>query len=225
MLVQDLLRAVAFRQCVGLGGVSVDRESAATAAQGLDPLVARVLTSYPYRFTLPDTPDQRGVAYRIRGAVVAGLGWTEERGPDGQEIDEFDDAAVQVLGWVDGVAVSTGRLVLPPGPLPTEQACGLVVQPPGQVVDIGRMAVVPSYQSYRHAAFIALLCRLYLEMRERGYSVACGMMAPRARGLVKLLGLSVEVLAPDRPYWHEDRAPVRFELLRSAPSLTDRWDD
>jgi hypothetical protein len=199
--------------------------SASSAAGGLDPLVERVLSTYPYRFTLADSDEERGVAFRIRGAVVAGLAGCPAvaLGDRVEEHDAYDASAVHVLGWDGDVPLCTGRLVLPPGPLPTEEACGLVVEPRGQVVDVGRMAVVPEYQSYRHAAFVALLCRLYLEMRQRGYVVACGMMAPRARGLVRILGLSVEVLADDRPYWHEQRAPVRFELNRNEQSLADRW--
>ena len=36
---------------------------------------------------------------------------------------------------------------------------------------------------------MALLARLYLEVRARGFDVACGIMSPRARSLVRLLGL------------------------------------
>ena len=66
-----------------------------------------------------------------------------------------------------------------------EEACGIVVEPPGEVVDVGRMCVAPSHQSLEHAAFIGLMCRLYLEMRTHGSEVACGMMsapAPRPGG-------------------------------------------
>jgi len=88
--------------------------------------------------------------------------------PDGLENDEYDATAVHVLGWNGTEAVATGRLVFPPHPLPTEQVAGLVVEPRGRVADVGRMSVLPSYRSYRQAAFVALLCRLYLEMRAHG---------------------------------------------------------
>ena len=68
-----------------------------------------------------------------------------------------------------------------------------------------------------------MLCRLYLEMRERGYGTACGMMSPRVRRLMRQLGLTLEELAADRPYLGEDRAPVRFSLLANAGSLGARW--
>jgi hypothetical protein len=189
----------------------------------LDGLVARVLATYPYRFTVAATPAERATAYTIRCGAVVSQGWAPpDAFPDGLEHDEYDDAAVHVVGWDGDEAISTGRLVIPPAPLPTEQSCGFVVEPRGLVVDVGRMSVVPTYQTYRHAAFIALLCRLYLEMRA-GYQVACGMMSPRAQKLLRQLGLQLEILGPDRDYWGEPRAPVRFALTVNAPSLGDRW--
>lgn len=179
----------------------------------LDGLVARVLQAYPYRFTVATTSADKAVAFGLRGRVV---GADEDR-------DGYDDVAVHVIGWADDVAVSTGRLVFPPHPLPTEEACGLVVEPAGQVVDVGRMCVAPEYRSYRHAAFIALLCRLYREMRDARYGVACGMMAPPVRRLLGQLGLTLEQLAPDRAHLGEDRAPVRFSLMANGTSLPSRW--
>jgi hypothetical protein len=188
----------------------------------LDGLVARVLATYPYRFTLAENSEARATGYRIRAEAAVAAGWASDF-PDGLERDAFDEHAVHVLGWAGAEPVSTGRIVLPPGPLPTESACGIVVAPAGQVVDVGRMAVAQSHQDVEHAAFVALLCRLYLEMRTRGYAVACGMMSRRTRRLVSLLGLELEQLAPERAYWGEPRAPVRFELLANTASLTRRW--
>ena len=45
------------------------------------------------------------------------------------------------------------------------------------------------------------------------------MMSPRVRSLVRLLGLQLEVLGDDRPYWGEPRAPVRFAVTVNAA----RW--
>jgi N-acyl-L-homoserine lactone synthetase len=189
----------------------------------LDGLVARVLDTYPFRFTLAADEADRLAAFRIRAEVATDAGWPGSPYPDGIESDEFDAAAIHVLGWDAAEPVCTGRLVLPPAALPTEVACGLVVEPTGGVVDVGRMAVLPSRRNVEHAAFVALLCRLYLEMRTRGYQTACGMMAPRARRLLRLLGLQLEELGPEREYWGELRAPVRFELMANTGSISRRW--
>ena len=137
------------------------------------------------------------------------------------ERDGYDDRAIQVIGWDGQVPMSTGRVVLPPG-LPTEEACGIVVEPRGEVVDVGRMCVARSHQSLEHAAFIGLMCRLYQAMRENGFGVACGMMSAPARSLVGLLGLRLEILGPPRAHWNEPRVPVRFSLMSAAKLLAAR---
>jgi len=119
-----------------------------------------------------------------------------------------------------GRAVGTTRLVPPgPGRLPTELACDLVVEPRGQVADVGRIAVAPSHRDHRQRVLLPLLAFTYLQLRGLGLAVACGMMTPGLRALIRLLGFPVEVLGPDRPYWHELRAPVRFEAGRAAALL------
>lgn len=81
------------------------------------------------------------------------------------------------------------------------------------MVDVGRMCVARSHQGLEHAAFTGLMCRLYLVMRENGFTVACGMMSAPARALVGFFGVRLEILGPERTYWNESRAPVRFGLL------------
>jgi hypothetical protein len=182
-------------------------------------MVERLLASSPFEFRRAGE-DERDLCYRLRGDAVVERGWrTREELPDGVERDEYDDRAVHVLGWDGPTPMSTGRIVLPPG-LPTEDACGLRVEPVGRVVDVGRMCVASSHQGLEHAAFVGLLCALYLQVRELGFDVACGMMSPAARSLVGLLGLRLEPLGPERPYWDEPRAPVRFSLLAGLPTGT-----
>jgi hypothetical protein len=186
----------------------------------LDDLVTRLLSrsGFEYRVAMDDV--DRDIAYRIRGEMVLRQGWCQPQDlPGGRERDEYDDRALHVVGWDGEVPMSTGRVVLPPH-LPTEDSCGIVVEPAGKVVDVGRMCVVAGYQSLEHAAFVGLMCRLYLEMRAQGYAVACGMMSARAQVLVRHLGLQLERLGPEREYWNEARAPVRFSLFSSVPT---RW--
>jgi hypothetical protein len=86
------------------------------------------------------------------------------------------------------------------------------------------MCVAPSHQSLEHAAFIGLMCRLYLVMRERGYRFACGMMSAPARAMMGLFGLQLEILGPERTYWNESRAPVRFSLMSATRLLAGSQD-
>jgi hypothetical protein len=191
----------------------------------LDVLAADIVARSGYHFTVATDDVGRDAAYRLRYLAVVNQGWQAESGlPDGCERDIYDERAVHIVGWDEETAMATGRLVLPPGPLPTEALCGIKVEPEGHVVDVGRMTVAPTHQSPGHPAFVALLARLYLEVRSRGYDVACGVMSPRARSLVRLLGLQIELLGEDRPYWGEPRAPVRFNVTINEAPLTRRWE-
>ena len=182
----------------------------------LDALVTRMLSRSPFDYRVVADDAEREIAYRLRGGTVLDRGWcTADDLPGGMERDKYDDRAIQVIGWDGDVAMSTGRVVLPPG-LPTEEACDLVVEPRGEVVDVGRMCVARSHQSLEHAALIGLMCRLYLAMREHGFGVACGMMSAPARALMGLFGLRLEILGPERTYWNESRAPVRFSLMSAT---------
>jgi hypothetical protein len=190
----------------------------------LDALITRMLARSPFDYRVAVSDSEREIAYRLRGDAVIDRGWcTAGDLPGGMERDEYDDRAIHVIGWDGNIAMSTGRVVMPPG-LPTEEACGIVVKPRGRVVDVGRMCVTPSHQSREHAAFIGLMCRLYLVMREQGFRVACGMMSAPARSLMGLFGLQLEILGPERTYWHESRAPVRFSLMSATRLLAGAQD-
>ena len=195
-----------------------------SAPRSVDRLVARTLAAFPFRFTVAEDDDERLVAYRLRQAAVIERGWNPPNGPavDAEE-DAYDNRAVHVIGWHDDTPVSTGRIVLPPGLLPTEEACALRIEPRGRVVDVGRMVVAPSRTRSARRAFVALMARLYLEVRKQGFTVACGMMAPDVRHLVRQLGVQLDVLGPDRPYWGDLRGPVRFDVDAGADRITQRW--
>ena len=147
----------------------------------LDALVTRLLTRSPFEYRLALDDADRELAYRLRGRVVVEQGWRDLADlPDGLEHDGYDDRAVHVIGW-DGDAGEHRPARAPARALPTEDECGLVVEPPGGSSTSGGWPWCARTRSYQHAAFVGLLCRLYLEMRTRGYGVACGMMSPRAR--------------------------------------------
>jgi hypothetical protein len=191
----------------------------------LDRLAADIVSRSGYRFAVATTDADRDVAYRLRYAAVIDQGWPHDAPiADGREQDLYDERAVHVVGWDGESPIATGRLVLPPGSLPTEDVCGIIVEPHGHVADVGRMTVARSHQGGAgHSVFLALLARLYLEVRNHGFEVACGIMSPRMRSLLRLLGLQLDVLGDDRPYWGEARAPVRFAVTINTSSLTDRW--
>src|SRR5262249_60540602 len=122
----------------------------------------RMLARSQFAYRVAADDSERGVAYRLRGDTVIDRGWRtagDLRG--GMERDKYDDRAIQVIGWDGDVPMSTGRVVLPPG-LPTEEACGITVEPRGGGGEGGRMCVAASPQSLGHAAFIGLLCLPYL---------------------------------------------------------------
>ena len=210
------------RREVDVGWVA--RQGRAVEGAPLDDLITTMLSRSRFDYRVAADESEREVAYRLRGNAVIDSGWRLAGDlPGGLERDEYDDRAIQVIGWDGAVAMSTGRVVLPPG-LPTEDACGIVVEPRGEVVDVGRMCVARTHQSLEHDAFIGLMCRLYLVMRERGFLVACGMMSAPARALMSLFGLRLEILGPEQGYWNEVRAPVRFGLM-SATRLLDEAQD
>ena len=49
------------------------------------------------------------------------------------------------------------------------------------------------------------------------------MMAPNVRGLLRQLGVALDVLGPDRCYCGEERAPVRFDVAAHGREVLDRW--
>ena len=179
----------------------------------MDALVADILGRCGYQFTIATDEEARLQAFRLRAQAVIEQGWAlADELPTGLEHDAYDEFAIHVLVWDEGAAIATGRLVLPPQLLPTEEVCGLTIEPRGRVVDVGRMAVARSHQSHRHAVFLALLARLYAEVRQRGFAAGCGLVSARARSLMRLLGLPLEVLGDERAHWGEMRTPVRFAI-------------
>jgi N-acyl-L-homoserine lactone synthetase len=138
------------------------------------------------------------------------------------ERDDYDADALQVCAWRDGELIGTLRLV-PPVPgrrLPVEAAFELDVEPVGKVVEAGRLVIVPAHRGDpAHRAWGALFARTWLSTRERGFSVLAGAASPRMVERLRARGLPFEVLAAARPYWGEERHPVRLDPARGRP----RW--
>ena len=203
--------------------VGADEPSLSVDRLGLDAVVTRLLGGSAFRFSVAETDAEREIAFRLRYRAVVERGWVAPDDVTELERDEYDVRAIHVIGW-DGVTpIATGRIVLPPGRLPTEAACAIVVAPQGEVVDVGRMVVVRSHQDNQHGAFVGLLAGLYVEVRRRGYTVGCGMMAASVRMLMRMLGVELEVLGAERLYWAELRAPVRFVLDATASTIIERF--
>jgi hypothetical protein len=198
--------------------------AASSNRMGLDAVVSELLRASPFRYSIAETEVEREIAFRLRYRAVVEQGWlVPADGVSEVEQDEYDVRAIHIVGW-DGVTpIATGRIVLPPSPLPTEAACAIVVAPQGQVADVGRMVIVRSHQDNQHGAFVGLLASLYSEVRRQGYTVGCGMMAANVRMLMRILGIELEVLGDERPYWNELRAPVRFVLEATASTIIERF--
>jgi N-acyl-L-homoserine lactone synthetase len=191
---------------------------------GLDRLSERLLAAVPgLRVAVAETAAEREAAYRLRYAQVVGHGWADgARLPAGMERDEYDAEALQIGAWRDGTLAGTMRLVLPaPGRrLPVEAAFELDVEPPGAVAEAGRLVIAPAYRGDRaHRIWGALFARAWLTLREHGFAVLAGAAAAPMVDRLRSLGLPFEILASARPYWGENRHPVRLDPASGEP----RW--
>ena len=192
----------------------------------LDRIAGRVVErAAPVRFAVAAGARGREAAYRLRYAVVVAEGWARPADlPDGLERDEDDDRAIQIIGWVEGRAVATTRVVLPgEAPLPTERAFAIAVEPAGGVVDVGRFAVDRSHAGSGHRTFAGLLGFAWLEARRHGYRRMCGAFTPAMIELFRRMGFQVRTLGPAASYWGEERHPILVDVVASSEALARRW--
>lgn len=183
-------------------------------------LVARAA---PMRLDQAHSESDREAVYRLRNRVVLALGWAQpEDSPHGLENDAHDNYAVHIVAWNGADLAATARLVFPREDLalPTETAFEIEVTPRAQVVDWGRVTVAPGHQSPGHRVLWGLLARSWLVMRTHGYSQLCGVLNSKMIRLYHRMGLQFEVLAPAQWYWNEERYPCRFDVVASAPRVT-----
>jgi N-acyl-L-homoserine lactone synthetase len=188
----------------------------------LDRLSERLLAAAaPIRVALAATAADREAAYRLRYEQVVASGWApRETLPPGAERDAYDAAALHVVAWDGDAAAGTLRMVLPaPGRrLPVEAAFDLDVEPRGVVVEAGRLVVAPGFRGDpAHRIWGALLARGWLSVRERGFSVLAGTASAGMVDRLRAVGLPFEILGPARPYWGEERHPVRLDPAHSRP--------
>ncbi|MGH2561601.1 MAG: acyl-homoserine-lactone synthase [Thermomicrobiales bacterium] len=172
------------------------------------------------------TDADRDAIYRLRYRVVRARGWADPAAfPDGRERDADDDRAVHVVAWAGEQLAATTRIILPsPGKrLPTEATFDVTVEPCGRVANIDRVAVAPEFSDPRHGVLLATLGRAWQEVRALGYRHWVGVSTVGMIRLYRLAGMQMTVLGPPRRYWGEERIPVLFDPIASAPRLARRW--
>lgn len=189
----------------------------------LDRLSERLLVAArPLLVGVADAAPERQAAYRLRGRHVIDAGWAgAEELPEGLERDAHDDDAVHICARIARTLVGTARLVLPVAGrrLPVEAAFDLDIEPRGAVVEVGRLVIAASHRGDpAHRAWGALFAFAWLSIRERGFTVMAGAASAHMVDKLQALGLPFETLAPARPYWGEERHPVRLDPSRAVPS-------
>lgn len=181
----------------------------------------------PLRFSLAETPEEHLMVYRLRYTVVVEKGWkTPEEMPDGIEKDEYDDQALHLTAWDGEILAATTRLVFPSGEcvLPTEAAFNLKMQPAGQVVDVGRTIVAAKYRdAYRHTLLQGVIGQVWLEVTRRGYFEMCAIMSDGMIERYHAVGFAILPVGDPQPYWGELRYPCRFDLMKTAETVLERF--
>jgi N-acyl-L-homoserine lactone synthetase len=180
----------------------------------------------PLRFEEARDDQERRVAYRLRYAAVverdlAGV----SRFPDGEERDDDDERAIQILGWEAGRAIASCRLVLPRQGmvLPVEAAFDLRLPDASSLVEVGRLVVSPSWRTQDHKIVMGLVARGWKSLRERGFNTVVGATPARLVEVLREVGFAVTVLGTPRVHWNEQRIPILCDGAAAAPRLAQRW--
>jgi hypothetical protein len=171
-------------------------------------LIAR---AEPLRFQVARSHDELEVVYRLRHDQAVARGWIAAGDfPDGLERDEDDDQAVTITAWDGDTLAATARLVPPVHGrlLPTERAFDLRIEPRGQVVDSGRLAICSRSRLGQHRVFLGLVARVWLEMHALGFAQSCGVVSRAMERLYRVCGLQLTILGAPRVYWSEERLPA-----------------
>lgn len=197
------------------------------AAEIWDDFTTRFIALNPsVHFATAQSAAERDAIYRARYAEVIQKSWTQpEDLPEGVERDEYDDQALQLVGWEDERMVIIGRLVLPSParPLPTEAAYNLEIAPPQQVVETGRGILLQPHRSdAQHKLFLGLMGFAWQEMRARGYCHVGAAMTSSMLRLYRMMGIHWQKLGEPREYWGETRYPCKYDLVRTVQSFLER---
>lgn len=197
---------------------STDADTALMLTEA-DALAAQVVTlAAPVRFCVAQSEAERDAAYRLRYLTVVEEGWAEAHAfADGRERDDYDDAAVHVLGWDGATLAAEARLVFPAPQrrLPIEAEFDIAVEPRGRVVDLGRGIVARPYRHAGHSMFLGLLACCWLETRSRNLCHLCGAVNDSMLALYDSLGFRLETLGPPRRYYGQMRYPIKLDALAS----------
>jgi N-acyl-L-homoserine lactone synthetase len=179
----------------------------------------------PIVFRVAETDEERRATFRLRYDVSVESGWVDPaRFPTGEERDEYDDDAIHVAGWDGDEIVATGRIVLPkPGRLlPTEAQFNVRAEPAGAVVDVGRSIVVAGHRDPSHGMMFALMGRLWREIDQLDYHLACGCTVERIHQIYRTAGFDATIIGEARSYWGAERLPFQINLARSADEVISR---
>lgn len=208
-------RAVAEGMLVSGRGVDPAEPEALRLAARLDVLALEWMNAaLPVDFRVARNEKEHEAVYRLRYEVVAAHGWADPAQlPAHSERDAHDARALHVIGWDEERLVAAARLVFPlPGHrLPTEEAFEVNVGPRGRVVNVDRVIVAGDRRTRGHALFRGLLGYCWREIRGRGFVTWTGVASAGMIRLYHSLGIQPAVLGPSRPYWGEERYPIRFD--------------
>jgi hypothetical protein len=191
--------------------------SSAEGVAALDRLSERLLADAPLRVAVARGADERAAVFALRHAQVVRAGCAPL--PGAEERDAYDEDAILIGAWDADRLAGTVRVVLPePGRrLPVEAAFGITVEPVGAVAEAGRLVISPAYRGDpAHRTCGALLALAWRSLRARDCAVLAGAASPGMLRRLRAFGLLCEVLGAARPYWGEERRPIRLDPAQLA---------
>ncbi|MCA1680858.1 MAG: GNAT family N-acetyltransferase [Actinobacteria bacterium] len=192
-----------------------------------DSVAARILDQVPFRLGRARTVAQIEEMQRLRAETMIEMGWaSSEDFPDGLERDAHDERAIHVGAWDGAQMIGVSRVILPDarGRLPIETDFGVELPAGCELVEIGRVLIVPARRGEgRRALSTALFAHCWREMRTIGYTELVANLPAKLIDVYRGVGFQIEPLGPGRWIWGEERHPVRFDVLGSADSLVAVW--